>query len=78
MASYFVGYKRQYPDLTTVTLPAFNFPGLAAYAIGSAAAYTSPWIAPIVGVLVAALSYSIILVVSEAVREHKAQVMGAI
>jgi cytosine permease len=75
MASYFVGYKRQYPDLTTVTLPAFNVPGLAAYAIGSAAAYTSPWIAPIVGVLVAALSYSLILVVSEAVRE---QVMGAI
>lgn len=76
MASYFVGYKRQYPDLATATLPAFNVPGLAAYAIGSAAAYTSPWIAPIVGVLVAAFSYSVVLVVSQAVRERRALVMG--
>jgi cytosine permease len=76
MASYFVGYKRQYPALGEVTLPAFNVTGLAAYAIGSAAAYTSPWIAPIVGVLVAALSYSVILVVSQGVRERRAQLMG--
>jgi cytosine permease len=76
MASYFVGYKRQYPALDEVTLPAFNITGLAAYAIGSAAAYTSPWIAPIVGVVVAALSYSVILVVSQGVRERRAQLMG--
>ena len=76
MASYFIGYKRQYPDLATASLPAFNLPGLAAYAIGSAAAYSSPWIAPIVGVLVAALSYSVILVVGQAVRERRALVMG--
>ena len=66
MASYFIGYKREYPSLETATLPAFNVPGLAAYAIGSAAAYTSPWIAPIV------------LVVSEAVRDRRAQVLGAV
>jgi len=77
MASYFVGYKRQYPALAEVTLPAFNLTGLAAYAIGSAAAYTSPWIAPIVGVVVAALSYSVILVVSQGVRERRAQLMRA-
>lgn len=77
MASYFIGYKREYPSLETVTLPAFNFPGLAAYAIGSAAAYTSPWIAPIVGVLVAAASYAVVLFVSEAVRDRRAQVLGA-
>jgi len=77
MASYFVGYKRQYPALAEVTLPAFNATGLAAYIIGSAAAYTSPWIAPIVGVVVAALSYSVILVVSQGVRERRAQLMGA-
>ena len=76
MASYFVGSKRQYPNLATTTLPAFNVPGLAAYAIGSAAAYTSPWIAPIVGVLVAAFSYSLVLVVSQAVLERRAMVMG--
>ncbi|MGB1835408.1 MAG: cytosine permease [Marinobacter adhaerens] len=78
MASYFIGYKREYPSLETATLPAFNLPGLAAYAIGSAAAYTSPWIAPIVGVLVAAASYGVVLVVSEAVRDRRAQVLGAV
>ncbi|RBP31826.1 cytosine permease [Marinobacter pelagius] len=76
MASYFIGYKRQYPALEEATLPAFNVPGLAAYAIGSAAAYTSPWIAPIVGVLVAAASYGLVLLVSDAVRERRAQVLG--
>lgn len=78
MASYFIGYKREYPSLETATLPAFNLPGLAAYAIGSAAAYTSPWIAPIVGVLVAAASYGVVLVVSEAVRDRRAQVLGVV
>ena len=78
MASYFIGYKREYPSLETALLPAFNVPGLAAYAIGSAAAYTSPWIAPIVGVLVAAASYGVVLVVSEAVRDRRAQVLGAV
>jgi len=76
MASYFIGYKRQYPALEEATLPAFNVPGLAAYAIGSAAAYTSPWIAPIVGVLAAAASYGLVLLVSDAVRERRAQVLG--
>lgn len=76
MASYFIGYQRQYPALDEVTLPAFNVPGLAAYAFGSAAAYTSPWIAPIVGVLVAAASYGLVLLVSNAVRERRAQVLG--
>lgn len=78
MASYFIGYKREYPSLETALLPAFNVPGLAAYAIGSAAAYTSPWIAPIVGVMVAAASYGVVLVVSEAVRDRRAQVLGAV
>ncbi len=78
MASYFIGYKRQYPALETTTLPAFNLPGLAAYAIGSGAAYFSTWIAPLVGVLVAALSYGVILVVADAVRERRAQVLRSI
>lgn len=73
MANYFVGYKRQYPDLTQASLPAFNIPGLSAYAIGSAVAYTSPWIAPIVGVCAAMFAYSAIVVISAGVRERKAQ-----
>lgn len=78
MASYFIGYKRQYPALETTTLPALNLPGLAAYAIGSGAAYFSTWIAPLVGVLVAALSYGVILVVADAVRERRAQLLRTI
>lgn len=77
MASYFVGYKRRYPALNEVTLPAFNLPGLSAYAIGSAVAYYSTWIAPVVGVLTAALSYGLLLLVSEAVRERRAQLLRA-
>ena len=77
MASYFVGYKQEYPALDQVSLPAFNVPGLAAYAIGSAVAYTSPWIAPVVGVVVAAGSYALLLLVSDAVRERRAQASGA-
>jgi cytosine permease len=77
MASYFVSYKRQYPALEDTTLPAFNVPGLTAYAIGSLAAYTSPWIAPIVGVLVAAFTLTVLTLVSQAVREHRLQALSA-
>ncbi|MGK0445745.1 MAG: cytosine permease [Bermanella sp.] len=77
MASYFVSYKRQYPSLENTTLPAFNFPGLTAYAVGSLAAYSSPWIAPIVGVLVAALAFSVLILVGQAVRERRLQTFGA-
>lgn len=78
MASYFIGYKRQYPALDRTTLPAFNWPGLAAYAIGSAAAYFSTWIAPVVGVVVAALSYGLVLLVAGGVRERRAQMLSSI
>lgn len=77
MASFFIGYKHQYPALDQAQLPAFKLPGLAAYVIGSAAAYSSPWIAPIVGVVVAALSFGLILIMTEAVRARRAMVTGA-
>jgi len=38
--------------------------GLSAYVIGSGAAYFSPWIAPLVGIVVASLTYSVLLYVS--------------
>jgi len=77
MASFFIGYKQTYPDLDQANLPAFNIPGLAAYVIGSSAAYSSPWIAPIVGVVVAAMSLGLILIMTEAVRARRALVIGA-
>jgi cytosine permease len=77
MASFFVYYKRQYPSFEETVLPAFNLPGLSAYAVGSIAAYTSPWIAPIVGVLVSACAYSLFIIVSRAAQERRTQYAGA-
>ena len=77
MASYFVYYKRQYPSLEKTVLPAFNIPGLAAYSVGSIAAFTSPWIAPIIGVLVSALAYSLFIIIGRILTERRAQNIGS-
>ncbi|QTF09822.1 cytosine permease [Brenneria izadpanahii] len=60
MADFWLRYKGQYPNLETTALPAFNVRGLAAYAIASAVAYVSPWIAPLVGILVAVAVYGVL------------------
>ncbi len=51
--------KRRHDTLSfeDYTFDTFNYAGLIAYLIGSGAAYFSQWIAPIVGILVAAISY---------------------
>jgi cytosine permease len=68
MASYFSGHKRRYGEAGERALPAFNLPGLTAYAIGSAVAVASPWVAPIVGVVVAAFSFTALQQTLEAIR----------
>ena len=60
MADFFHGHKGRYPQLSTTTLPRFNGVGLGAYAIGAVCAYVSPWVAPLVGIGVAALSYVVL------------------
>ena len=60
MADYFYGHRARYPRLADVRLPAFNWTGLAAYAIGAICAYFSPWVAPLVGIAVAALIYVVL------------------
>ncbi len=57
MADFFSGHKGRYPKLADTQLPAFNWVGLGAYAIGAVCAYMSPWVAPIVGIGVAACAY---------------------
>jgi cytosine permease len=52
------------PSLSEVNLPQYNLMGLSAYVIGSAAAYFSPWIAPLVGIAVASLTYSLFIYIS--------------
>jgi cytosine permease len=41
-------------------LPAFNWPGLLAYAVGTVLAFNSPWVAPLVGIVAASLTYIIL------------------
>ena len=61
MADFWLKHKGSYPKLAAATLPNFNWNGLIGYGLGSAAAYFSPLLPPVVGVLVAALSYGILL-----------------
>lgn len=61
MADFWLKHKGHYPTLATANLPAYNYRGLMAYVIGSAAAYFSPLLPPLVGVLLAALSYALLL-----------------
>lgn len=66
MTDYWVKYRGAPPALEQAVLPQFNMQGLAAYAVGSAAAYFSPWIAPLVGIVVSSLFYSLLVFMSSA------------
>lgn len=57
MADYFYAHKGRYPLLAVARIPAFNWVGLGAYGAGAVCAYFSPWIAPLVGIAVAAVVY---------------------
>ncbi|WP_273778065.1 cytosine permease [Acinetobacter sp. GSS19] len=76
MADYWVRYKGQYPLLNDVELPNFNWNGLIAYSIGAIVAYNSPWIALIVGIVVASVCYVVLIRLFPAKSAEKsAQVM---
>lgn len=66
MTDFWVRYRGKLPSLEQAQLPAFNQAGLAAYVVGSAAAYFSPWVAPVVGIIVSSACYSILLYLSTA------------
>ena len=57
MADFWYRHRGKYPVLATTRLPRYNFKGLIAYAVGATLAYCSPWVAPLVGIAVAALCY---------------------
>lgn len=63
MADFFYRYRGQYPRLADARLPAFNGSGLGAYAVGTVAAFSSPWVAPLVGIAAAALTYVLLTAV---------------
>jgi cytosine permease len=76
MADYFYGHRARYPKLAEVRLPAFNWVGLGAYLIGALSAYFSPWVAPLVGIAVAALAYIVLFEANKALVGRQ-QVAGA-
>ncbi|WP_298942280.1 cytosine permease [uncultured Psychromonas sp.] len=63
MTDFWVRYRGNMPALSDINLPKYNMQGLSAYVIGSAVAYFSPWIAPLVGIVVASITYSILIYV---------------
>ena len=76
MADYFYGHRARYPKLADARLPAFNWVGLGAYLIGALSAYFSPWVAPLVGIAVAALAYVVLFEANKALVGRQ-QVAGA-
>jgi cytosine permease len=61
LADYWYRHRGCYPALASARLPRFNAAGLGAYAIGATLAYASPWIAPLVGIVAAALAYAVLV-----------------
>lgn len=79
MADFFYGHKGQYPKLADTQLPAFNWIGLSAYVIGAVCAYMSPWVAPIVGIGVAAFAYIVLSkILSPAPVKSAANITGSV
>ncbi|QTN44800.1 cytosine permease [Ectopseudomonas mendocina] len=76
MADFFYGHRARYPQLAEARLPAFNWVGLGAYLIGSLSAYFSPWVAPLVGIAVAAVAYVVLFETNKALAGRQ-QVAGA-
>lgn len=60
MADYWIRHKGKYPLLAEANIPNFNWIGLIAYFTGAIVAYVSPWIAPIVGIVVASTTYGVL------------------
>ncbi|SNS13488.1 cytosine permease [Pseudomonas segetis] len=78
MADFFYGHKGRYPKLADTQLPAFNWVGLGAYAIGAVCAYMSPWVAPIVGIGVAACAYILLSKVISPVPTSSINASGSV
>ena len=57
MADYVYKHRGSYPPVGTAALPAFNIAGIVGYAVGCLAAYVSPGIPPLNGIIVAILAY---------------------
>ncbi|RQW64672.1 cytosine permease [Vibrio viridaestus] len=61
MTNFWLVHKGNPPKLNSASLPAFDSQGLSAYILGSAAAYASPWMPPIIGMVTASICYAILV-----------------
>lgn len=61
IADFWLRYRGEYPLISETQLPKFNWRGLGAYGLGSLAAFYSPVLPPLVGILIAVLAYAILL-----------------
>ena len=59
MADFMVKHKFNYPLLKNANLPQFNWVGIFSYILSSSAAYFSPFVPPIVGILLGFSLYAI-------------------
>ncbi|MFV0383394.1 cytosine permease [Paracoccus sp. (in: a-proteobacteria)] len=57
MADYFYKHRGSYPLIASTDFPAINRAGLAGYVLGCLAAYLTPGIPPLNGIVVAVLAY---------------------
>lgn len=61
MTNFWFVHRANPPTLSQISLPKFDNAGLLAYVIGSTAAYLSPWMPPIVGMVTASISYVVLV-----------------
>lgn len=57
MADYLIKRRGSYPPVACADLPNFNVAGLAGYVLGCLAAYFGPGIPPLIGIIVAIVTY---------------------
>ncbi|MDF0732671.1 cytosine permease [Pseudomonas entomophila] len=74
MADFWYRHRGKYPALASVSLPRYNRVGLFAYAVGAVLAYSSPWVAPLVGIGASALCYSLLVQLTARRAQAQAQV----
>ncbi|CAJ4611858.1 cytosine permease [Burkholderia pseudomallei] len=74
LADFWYRHRGRYPAIASARLPRFNIAGLAAYAIGAALAYASPWIAPLIGIAASSFCYIVFVqIAGRAVRAPSVQ-----
>ncbi|MDR5903532.1 cytosine permease [Halomonas icarae] len=62
IADFWLRYRGKYPPIAEARLPNFNWRGLGGYGLGSMAAFFSPALPPLVGIVTAVLAYAVLLV----------------